>query len=265
MSSSNGQNSVYKYQIYCITEGKFVQGYGEQSPTTCYHDTTHTINPNSVQVLDLIGPNTVISVDASPADGNFQISNIEFEIPPNPTGNTQIIYKTITYPFDLYLWQMSITPPFVCVGDILSLIIGKDTPIGYLTQPALAGQTTLSVSSTVITYVYRGYQLGITLDPTAQPIVYEDLDMITHIDKTNSTITVQKPLSVSYPAGAVLLLSLYPLKEVVLDTYQRFVLGAKGTKAKLIPANTPITIKYTDNTVNAEPLKLYFLIEYYFN
>lgn len=43
----------YKWQIFCITEGAFIEGIvtGESTPTTCFNNAGHTVNPNSQRQL----------------------------------------------------------------------------------------------------------------------------------------------------------------------------------------------------------------------
>ena len=43
--------TTYKYRIYCITENRFVSGYGTNYPTTCYNNPSHTVNSNGVNLI----------------------------------------------------------------------------------------------------------------------------------------------------------------------------------------------------------------------
>jgi hypothetical protein len=53
--------SVIKYRIYCITEGGWVYSFREagDEPTMCINNTSHTVNPQSVQIIELINSNNV--------------------------------------------------------------------------------------------------------------------------------------------------------------------------------------------------------------
>jgi len=44
--------TVYKYRIYCITEGDWVYSFDTSAPTTCPTNSTDTINNNSVTLID---------------------------------------------------------------------------------------------------------------------------------------------------------------------------------------------------------------------
>jgi hypothetical protein len=45
-------STIYKWKLYCITEASFVYGYSNLAPTTCYNNPAHTINPNSISLVD---------------------------------------------------------------------------------------------------------------------------------------------------------------------------------------------------------------------
>jgi hypothetical protein len=262
------QLPVHKYQIYCTSENNWSVGYGTQEPTTCYNDTAHTINPNSVQDLGLIGPNAVISSDASPDDAFFQLSTIEIDIPPNPTAS-QVIITNVSYPFDMYIWQMSISQIPANIGDQLTLAVSPDTVIGYVTAAATAGTNVINVSETVLANIVRGSDIGFTFTDGSGTIK-EYPGRVIDIDMINGTVTMENNLTNSYPGidGMVpqsyVLLTLNVIRNITFDSAERLVIGAKGLKPKLIPRNTPVSLIYTDNTLSNDSLKLYFLLEYYF-
>jgi len=43
-------NNLYKYRIWCVTEGKWVRTWGEYEPTVCPNNNTHTIDTNKITV-----------------------------------------------------------------------------------------------------------------------------------------------------------------------------------------------------------------------
>ena len=64
--------SVTKYRVWCLTEGTWVEGWGQTEPTACYNNNTHTINPNSVQDLETVAD--TFDVDT---DGKIKVSAAE--------------------------------------------------------------------------------------------------------------------------------------------------------------------------------------------
>jgi len=43
---------VFKYRIYCITESQYVYSWAEEEPTTCPNNTEHTIDANSITIVE---------------------------------------------------------------------------------------------------------------------------------------------------------------------------------------------------------------------
>jgi hypothetical protein len=261
------QLPVHKYQIYCNTEDQWVVGYGTSTPTTCYNNTAHSVS--GTQDFGLIGPNVVTAMDSSPDAGTFQLGEIEIDIPAN-TSPPAIIKVTKSYPFDMYIWQMSVAQVPANIGDQLSLAVAPDTVIGYVTSTASTGGNTISVSSTVINNVTRGMDIGFTYTDSNSVTISEYAGIVASIDTVNSTITMSENLINTYPGPignapqTYVLLTLYPIKNITFDTAERLIIGSKGLKPKKIPAGTEIQIIYTDNTANDVTVKLYFQIEYYF-
>lgn len=55
-------SSVDEYRIYCYTESDWVHGYGVTAPTVCYNNTNHSVNENSVQLVNTIS--TIAETDS---------------------------------------------------------------------------------------------------------------------------------------------------------------------------------------------------------
>ena len=165
---------------------------------------------------------------------------------------------------------MSISQIPANIGDQLSLAVAPDTIIGYTLSTATAGTNVISVSDTVLNNIARGSEIGFSsIDGNGNPIK-EYPGRVTLIDKINKTVTMENNLVNTYQGlGAngpqtMVLLTLFPIRKITFDSTERLIIGAKGLKPKLIPANTLLNVIYYDNTPGPEALKLYFLLEYYF-
>lgn len=252
--------SITQYQLYCFTDGS-ITGYGDQPPTTCYIDTSHEINHDSVIELKTITSQSMITTDSSPPNSQFQLTTIPFTIPAFTGPNPNINILTKVFPFDMYLWELNITQHPLSIGDTLDICVGPDTIIGYINQPCLSGTNKIHVSPTVITNVLRGSEISIS--PQKGSSEYPGL--ITMVDEKNFTITVENNLNDFYPIGSLIKISTYPVRNFIFDGGDRMVVGRKGLTAKLIPANIPITVTYTDNTNNSnDAIQIYLQLSYYF-
>ena len=50
-------STVNKYRIYCNTESSWIEGWGTTEPTVCYNNSGHTVNSNSVSLLETVTAN----------------------------------------------------------------------------------------------------------------------------------------------------------------------------------------------------------------
>lgn len=52
-------STISKFSIYCIEEEKWVYSWGTDSPTKCSNNTTHLVNLNSVQIIEIVSSQNV--------------------------------------------------------------------------------------------------------------------------------------------------------------------------------------------------------------
>lgn len=248
---------IYEWKIYCNTENAFVTYFGPTAPTNCPNDTSHAVSTatGAVSQLRMIGPNHVIATDPTPDRAFYQYTTITLDIPANT--EPQVLTKTICYPFDMYIWEMAIAQNSSCIGDKLSVQIGPDTIIGAVTTPVATGATGLTCTTTVTDRIARGCELDIT-----DGVNKDYLGMVNSYTSTGS-VTFTIPTVNSYNPGSYLLWSVYPIKDMIIDSPERLIIGSKGLKTKLVPANTKIKIIYKDNTIYPQSSVAYIHIQYY--
>jgi hypothetical protein len=248
---------IYEYKIYCNTENALKTCYSTSAPTTCPVDTSHSVNSS-------VGPGVLITnrpqsvVDGSPDIGFFQASTITITIPPPVSVPAEIVVDTV-FPFDMYIWEMSICQDSSNIRDTLSVELGPDTPIGVLLQNASIGDTILYCSSTVAQNISRGCELGVWNGD----LIKEYPGRVTAINLGTGAITVETPLVNNYGVGSPILFSCFPVRNLVCDSNQRINIGNKGLKAKVFPAGTVVRLIYTDNTPNENTTYAFFQILYY--
>lgn len=56
----NGTKTVYKYRCFCTTENTNVYTWSSTPPTQCPRNAGHTIDPNSITVIDTVATNNVV-------------------------------------------------------------------------------------------------------------------------------------------------------------------------------------------------------------
>lgn len=55
--------AVYKYRLWCVAESAYVECWGESAPSTCPNNTQHSIDANSITIVDTILPSDPVNLD----------------------------------------------------------------------------------------------------------------------------------------------------------------------------------------------------------
>jgi hypothetical protein len=143
-------STINQYRIYCNTESAWSTGYGTTSPTVCYNNNTHEVNPNSIQLLSSTEISMVtINENSSQTGGHFQTSNITINALANSTSSAT---------FRLSCNSTALICKFCTsadhTGDVLNMVAGYDDTItGALTVSTVSATTWTSQNYTVNTSV----------------------------------------------------------------------------------------------------------------
>lgn len=251
-------STLYDFNFYCVTESKYVDVWAPElpSPLLCPNNSAHTINADSVSIAQTVSQQQFIALEAS--KGYYQAKSVCVHIPAGATGS--IYTQDISWTANILLWTMTLYVSDDSIEDVISLISGPDTTIGYITASAGIGATTITVSSTVITNVTRG--LNITL---YDGVNRNELGEITAINTSTNTLTFQTATTTAFSPGTLVYLNIHTIKDFqICDTMmsnQGITFGAKGFKGKELPANMIVRFKNTNN--NGLAKEITFKVEYY--
>src|SRR3990170_8539435 len=114
-----GDQTIYQYKIYCITEGKNVITWAETTPTTCPNNTAHTINPSSISIIDERGPDSLkIKEESIPTGGHFRAEALTMNIAAGPDVITTI---TKSWPYPINIFAVYMITGAEHEGDILEV------------------------------------------------------------------------------------------------------------------------------------------------
>lgn len=244
---------VYKYRIYCITEGQNVYEWAESTPTTCPNNTAHTINLNSISIVQQLASNQVkIQMENVPTGGNFCAQTFAVTADANTTTTAQI-----SWPFNISMILASWTSTSDNNGDAITVEIPSHSTVGTITSNVNVGDTTLAVSSTVLEYVENGYYITIT-DGTNT----DEVGRVIGTSTTDNTITVETASTHAYSASTptYVQMTIKPINNLLFGPAQTYTVGQYSLSATHIPAETPITVLYTNN--GSDTKTLYFNYEY---
>lgn len=120
--------TIRKYQLQCTTENTTKTVWSETTPTTCPTNTAHTINTNTIFVVDERKPNVVtIKEEEQPTGSNFKNTGFTISAPPNQT--TIKIFKHRLPVNVLCVKVRTSTGP---AGDFFRCVVAPNTTIGIL-------------------------------------------------------------------------------------------------------------------------------------
>lgn len=251
---------IKKYRIFCLTEEIWVEGWGVNPPTTCYNNTTHSVNINSVQELEIIGDNIItIKEEKIPTQGNIQIDTHTFDIPSGTTGSET--YYTNVYPYAINILTMTICPTLDNIGDYVYADIGHHTTIGILTEDISSGITGgitgFGVSQTVIDNINIGYDVtltdGVNTNELGRCVMKDSVN--NKISTEFATINIFSATSPTYVKQTAKVVNklYFPLSFPIQ-------IGSNKIGSSHIPANVVGRMIYVNNDGNAK--KFTFYLEY---
>jgi len=245
---------VYKYRIWCVTENAYVYSWGTVEPTTCPNNPAHTIDTNSITIVETVSTTAVTAEENS--NGYFETTHIIMNVPTGSPGD--VVTQDVTWPMDILLWKTLLTPTSDMIGDLISVLASPETTVGVAAVPINIGDTTISVNSTVTANTERGFL--ITLDDGVNKNV---CGRCTAVDAIGGTISFQTPTVNSFAAGTPVKISVYVLNNIRIIDTNIIDIGAKGFKGKTIPVGLILRIYYTNNSGTSKTVV--WRAEYYAN
>lgn len=244
--------SINKWQIYCITENKWVSGWvhsDDPNPTVCFNNDQHQINIGSPQILETTQVISVkIEQEFIPTGGHYGCQGYLMEIPANTT-----VIKPISWPYNITTSVVNIQDTDENLGDVLEAIVNPKTLVGGTTSVTLQNSRTCTVNSTVFTYAKIGYYCYIG---------NEHLGRIININKDTFVITFENSLQSEKNMGFPFYIELKIIRDYNLGSKQGNCLGSGNIGGKFLQANTITNVVYKNNS-NIDK-KFRFNVEYLF-
>lgn len=241
--------SINNYRFYCRTESAFVYDWNTITPTKCPNDTTHTIDPNSISIIDSITSNSVNIIQSSPSiNDNYRVESIYISIKPN-----ELYTSLFSWPFNVGILTVNWNSGENNRGDIVNCYISPNTTIGAITQDIHQGDTVIHVSPSVLTYISKGYNVNIT-----DGIQNLNLEQCIDTNSIDNTITVQNQVSTSMKAGSAVQMTIHNIKNIILTEPSQMRLATKHLSSSFLPANTQIKFTYQNNSNTAKTFCVFY-------
>jgi hypothetical protein len=235
---------VYQYQIYCNTEAGHVSGWTKTVPTTCFNNNAHSVNLNSVQIVDVI-QNSEVTLKQD----TIYIARTPFIEPIDILQTAPESTQTVNYVFSSLssMYGFSIYSDTSNIGDRITVAPNENTQIGLIASPITANDTTIYPPAAFFLYGSVGFTLVVS-DGTNT----DDLGMVKTINKDNGSVVVQNAAVHNFATNNTgTLMSYYTTKNFrigcagKLDFFSDIFGGTPvpaGTSVNFIYENTSTTV-----------------------
>ena len=244
--------SVNEWEVYCLTDSVYRTVWNTTEPTTCPDNNAHTISTNPPpRIIQTIENQRVKIIEEDGiTQGTYKFKGYCYNIPAGNVGNVSTFLHTWKYPISLLNgWFISSDD---MSGDKIDFTVADNSVIGAIGAPVYAGNTEITVTSTVLENISKGFFVNIT-----DGVALDDLGEVVDINTANSTITVDtaatqtfSPLSPTYVRTTIKVIEDFSIPV----TNQRYAFAEKKVGGKFLPKNTPVNVRYTNNSGNAKTL-----------
>jgi hypothetical protein len=238
-------SQIYRYRLWCITEGCNVYCWNPTPPTACPNNNTHTIDPSTITAIDSVTANTVaIQEEAVPTGGHLTSECYAF------TANAGTASSTVvTFPIPVNILYVAFNSDKEHVGNQIELQVGPNTAIGVLTSNVSSNVSIIPVSNTVIQYAALGLWISLT-----DGVNFNDLGRVTAIDNVNNNLTTVNPTVNSFAAGTGVLMTVKYIQNFYIGSPGYWSIGQMKFGAAYIPTGIPVVVLYTNNSSNTSTL-----------
>jgi hypothetical protein len=244
----SGQQTVYQYRYYCLTESNFKTVWSPQPPTSCTTDIADIIDLSSITIVDSISQNTVIiQNDPKNTGGNYMLKGITFTVP----AQSNYVFSS-SCPVPISCLNVYCYPNDSNVNDMISVY--TKLPHLPLESNVDVGASNIWINPQVVDYIKKGYVVSLS---NANSCDY--LDVITDI--MGNKITTVNASSNAYMVGNSMFdTKVYFAKNLVMPIAKTYTIGKGTLNGTYVPRDTNIYIDYTNNNTQQKDFTVH--VEY---
>lgn len=241
-------STINHWQVFCVTEDKFTYGFldGTQTCNSCFTDRAHTINEESISIIDTIKQNvTLISTnDNSKINGDYINDCYPISI---TSGVDTVTTFTNTYSYEIGILSFYMDISSDNIGDKFDLIVRPKSSvnsgfIGVLGGNVNTDDTEIDIGGLSV-YFKVGYFLVITDG------VHKDDIEVKKI--TGNILTLKTGLMNDYNTGSYVSFNLKRLRNYTMATIGYRTVG-NFLRISTFPVELEAVVIYTNKTANAK-------------
>lgn len=246
--------SINKWRVYCIDEASFVEGFLPVGSicTTCFNNTSHSVNNSSISIVETITPNTVLISTQNPGEtsGYYRRERKKMTVTAGPD---TISSQTISFKYPVGMLAFNVDIGTSNIGDVFDALVMplNFSPVGVLTVNVTAGATVLTINSGALAYLKVGFNL-VLFDSSN---VKEEAQEILAINTTNNTVTLESGITGTYVIGNYISFFLTRCKNYHMNCSESITMG-NFLRSSLFGVTLQAQLRYT-NKSNTEKTFVY--------
>lgn len=240
--------TVNEYQLWCLTEATYITKWDTHEPMTCPNDSSHTIDPSSIVIIDIVSK-TIATVSTSAAGTNnfWKADCYNFPIAAGPDVKTVV---DISYPYPVSARASTIYMNAGNVGDMLTVHAAPNTTVGEITLPVASGDTVIHVDSGVVANIFPGFLFHLT-DGTNT----SDLGEVIYVDQENQTVSVTVGADRDY-TNAQVQFTMVRISNMTVVTPGPIKMGQAELGGTHVPAGSITRAIYTNQSPGSKNLNV---------
>jgi hypothetical protein len=244
----SGQQTVYQYRYYCLTESNFKTVWSPQPPTSCTTDIADVIDLSSITIVDSISQNTVIiQNDPKNTGGNYMLEGVTFTVP----AQSNYVFFT-SCPVPISCLNVYCYPNEKNVNDMISVY--TKLPHFPISSNVNAGTSNIWVNPQVVQYLQKGYVISLSNANACDP-----LGIITDISG-NQLTTEFASSNVYMSSESIFDTMVYFAKNIVMPIPKTYTIGKGTLNGTYVPRDTNIYVDYTSSNAQEKDFTLH--VEY---
>lgn len=235
--------AVYKYRVFCRTEGAFQYVWAPTAPTCCPNNSQHDIDTDTITVIDSVRKDVVMVKDTNPMFTQEMYIREGYQRDIAASNDTCL---DVNFPIPVEVYGIYIKPTQSNISDVIDAyhVIANIACISVDNQ-AMNFTTTQPLSNVSLprgAYVYvDGVEVGRIVQSTPTSLV---------LDKTIDATLIGRDVEVR----------VYVIKNVCIMSVSTISIGKDKLGGTVVPANDTIHVHYTNTS--SEPKTFCFDIQY---
>lgn len=228
--------TLNKYRYYCQDEQKLVYQWASTNPTRCPNNDKHSIDNESITIVDSVSTNTVVIKDSISGETQEYFMLEGFNKSVTQSGLNKF---TIVYPFPICVYHVNLKPSTENIGDVVDAY----TVIYITLASSFSNNYVVFDDISIISMMPRGTFLS-----NNDKII----GRLVNVDSNTSRVYLDRVIdqNVKYMTNDVEF-RLYLVHNVSIHNTNNILVGDGKVGGKVINANLPIIITY-DNISNSD-------------